>query len=115
MQYFDEIIDRNISNSFKYDLRKYYFKTDEIIPMWVADMDFEVPPFVFEALKSRLDHKIYGYTYIPDSFYEAIIYWLNDGPTFGPGEEGFHRMNFECSREVIIKTLKQIENTINTH
>ncbi|MBN1598904.1 MAG: PatB family C-S lyase [Bacteroidales bacterium] len=77
MQYnFDEIINRNNTDCFKYDLRKKFFNTDGIIPMWVADMDFRTPDFVMSALKTRIDHEILGYTTLNDSFYEAIVSWV---------------------------------------
>ena len=46
--------------------------------MWLADMDFEVPSFIYDELKKRINHRIFGYTYLSDSFYEAIIYWFNN-------------------------------------
>ncbi|MDP4187419.1 MAG: PatB family C-S lyase [Bacteroidota bacterium] len=78
MQYnFDETIDRNHTNCEKYDERRKFFGTEEVLPMWVADMDFRTPDFIVNAIKKRADHEIYGYSFQPESFYEAIIYWLN--------------------------------------
>ena len=74
---FDKIVNRERSFSYKYDLRKQFADPDEIIPMWVADMDFEVPPIVYEEMKKRLDHKIYGYTIQSDDFYKSVMYWFN--------------------------------------
>jgi cysteine-S-conjugate beta-lyase len=72
---FDEIIPREGTNCVKYDLRSAYFGREDVIPMWVADMDFAVPPFVSEAVRRRAEHPVYGYSIIPDSFYEAVINW----------------------------------------
>lgn len=72
---FDEHIDRSGTSTVKYDLRKAIFGQEDVIPMWVADMDFAVPPFVQEAVMKRAAHPIYGYTIIPDSFYSALINW----------------------------------------
>ncbi len=73
---FDEIIDRNNTNSVKYDLRTLKFGKENIIPMWVADMDFKTPPFIVDAVKKRAAHEIYGYTIRGNGFYESIIRWM---------------------------------------
>ena len=70
---FDEIIERRGTNSYKWDL----VKEDEVIPMWVADMDFPTAPTIIEALQKRVAHGIFGYTLVPDSYYEAIINWFS--------------------------------------
>ena len=72
---FDETIDRNGTSSIKYDFRKDTFGKDEVIPMWVADMDFETPDFIVNALQKRLNHHIYGYTYRSEEYYSSIISW----------------------------------------
>lgn len=72
---FDETIDREGSDSIKYDLRKDIFGRNDIIPMWVADMDFVTPDFIVNALQNRLRHNIYGYTYRPEEYYSSIINW----------------------------------------
>ena len=54
---FDEIIDRRGTSSVKWDgVQKYWNGRNDLLPMWVADMDFKTAPFVVEALKKRLDH-----------------------------------------------------------
>jgi cystathionine beta-lyase len=75
MPNFDETIDRSGTNSVKYDLRKSYFGREDVIPMWVADMDFAVPPFVLEAVLERAKHPVYGYSFTPDSYYDALMGW----------------------------------------
>lgn len=75
-QNFDEIINREGTSCYKYDLREKYFKTDNVFPMWVADTDFKAPDFILEALKKRLDHGIFGYTFLDDEYYNSIIGWL---------------------------------------
>ena len=62
---FDEIIDRRGTNSYKWDL----VKEEDVIPMWVADMDFQTAPAIIEALQKRVAHGIFGYTLEPDSYY----------------------------------------------
>jgi len=73
---FDEIIDRQNTNSYKYDFRGKLFGDETVTPLWVADMDFRTPDFVINAIKSRLKHDILGYTYIPDSTYQSVIDWV---------------------------------------
>lgn len=73
---FDELIPRQGTNSIKWDLRKTYFGREDVIPMWVADMDFRTPDFVIDALRSRLEHEILGYTFRSDRFRESIQNWM---------------------------------------
>ncbi len=77
---FDEVIERRNTNSVKYDLTSEYFGTDELIPMWVADMDFRTPDFIMKAIRKRAEHDILGYSIRPDSFYQAIIDWYKKKP-----------------------------------
>jgi cystathionine beta-lyase len=73
---FDRIIPRSGTASLKYDGRKNFFGTNDVLPLWVADMDFAVPAAVQDALMARAAHPVYGYTVYPDSIYEAQINWL---------------------------------------
>jgi len=75
---FDEIIDRTKTSSVKWDneFMKKYFKYEDLLPLWVADMDFRAPDELLDALRKRVDHGIFGYTVTPDSYYEAIINWF---------------------------------------
>lgn len=69
---FDEIIPRRDTNSYKWDNAE----DADILPMWVADMDFRTAPAVVEALHWKVAHGIYGYTKVPQKYYDAIIYWF---------------------------------------
>lgn len=73
---FDVVLPRENTNSVKFDLRKEIFGREDVIPMWVADMDFPVPPFVQKAVMRRAAHPIYGYSIIPESYNDAIIEWV---------------------------------------
>lgn len=75
---FDKIIDRESSGAIKYDARNQYFQKEDVIPMWIADMDFPSPPFVIEALQNRLKHPLLGYTMREEGFYRAIHFWLKN-------------------------------------
>ncbi|MDR2836154.1 MAG: PatB family C-S lyase [Bacteroidales bacterium] len=72
---FDEIIDRENSNCVKYDLREEVFHNKDIIPMWVADMDFKTPDFILQSIQKHCEHQCFGYSIIPKDFYSSIIYW----------------------------------------
>ncbi len=73
---FDRIIRRENTGSVKFDLRKEFFGTEELMPMWVADMDFATPDFILEAIRERASHEILGYSIRTDGFYDSIMEWL---------------------------------------
>lgn len=74
---FDEIIERRGTDSIKYDQLEERFGNPDLIPLWVADMDFRTPDFIVEALRKRCEHEIFGYTYASDAYYESIINWVH--------------------------------------
>ncbi|OFW77177.1 MAG: cystathionine beta-lyase [Alicyclobacillus sp. RIFOXYA1_FULL_53_8] len=74
---FDEVIDRTGTGSVKWDGRQARFGSSDAIPLWVADMDFRSPEPVMAALRSRVEHGIYGYTMATDGYYQAMIDWLS--------------------------------------
>lgn len=69
---FDEIIDRCGTNCVKWDGAE----NPDVLPMWVADMDFRTAPAIIEALSRRVDHGVFGYTRVPQSYYESITGWF---------------------------------------
>ena len=71
---FDKIINRRGTNCYKYD----EMPNDDTIALWVADMDFETAPCITDALRRRMEHGCFGYTMVPDSFYQATINWFAD-------------------------------------
>jgi cystathionine beta-lyase len=73
---FDELVDRLGTGAYKYDLRQKVFGTEDVIPMWVADMDFRTPDFIMKAIRKRTRHEVLGYTFRTDSFYKAIKDWV---------------------------------------
>ena len=74
---FDEIIDRKGTNCVKYDQLEERFGDGNLIPLWVADMDFRTPDFIVNALRKRCDHEIFGYTFDSDEYYQSIINWVH--------------------------------------
>ncbi|MFY9178601.1 MAG: PatB family C-S lyase [Venatoribacter sp.] len=73
---FDIPISREHTHCEKYDGRLAKFGRADVIPLWVADMDFAAPPCVQEALAQRLAHPVFGYSFAPDSLYEALYAWF---------------------------------------
>lgn len=69
---FDEIVDRRGSGCYKYDSEH----ARGLLPLWVADMDFRAAPCIQEALRKRLEHGVFGYTCVQDSYYEAVGRWF---------------------------------------
>jgi cystathionine beta-lyase len=74
---FDEPIERAGTSSVKYDLRRMMFGTEDVLPMWVADMDFRTPDFIMEAIRKRAGHELLGYTVRSDEFHHAFIDWVS--------------------------------------
>lgn len=73
---FDETISRKGTDCVKHDALKLFFGRDDLLPMWVADMDFRSPDFVMEALRQRCEHEVLGYAAAPQSYWKAVIGWL---------------------------------------
>jgi len=86
---FDEIIERRGTDCVKYDMLDAIFGNGDALPLWVADTDFRVPDFIMDALRHRMDHEILAYSYRPDSYFEAIINWLD------------HQHGWKISKEMI--------------
>lgn len=73
---FDTVRNRRGSGALKTDALRERYGRDDLVALWVADMDFDTPPFVVEALRRRLDHPIFGYAVVPDDYWSAIRSWL---------------------------------------
>jgi len=73
---FDEIIDREGTACVKWDLRDKVFGNPDVLPMWVADMDFKTPGFITDAIIQRASHPVYGYSFRTDEYYNSIINWM---------------------------------------
>ena len=91
---FDEIVPREGTNCIKYDALERFFGSKDVLPLWVADMDFKTPDFIVDAIKKRAEHEIYGYTFRDDAYYNSIIGWMErrhnwkikkDWISFSPG------------------------------
>lgn len=89
---FDTVIDRYNSNSLKYDCAKQWGVPEDVLPMWVADMDFKTAPEILEAMQKSVELGIFGYSIPPFSYYEAIAAWFQN------------RFAWEAKPEWIVKT-----------
>ena len=69
---FDKTIDRRATNSYKWDSAP-----EGVLPMWVADMDFRTAPAIIDSLQKRVAHGIFGYTRVPDAYYDAVTSWFS--------------------------------------
>lgn len=76
MYNFDEILVRKGTNCVKHDALMENFGRDDLLPMWVADMDFRSPDFVMDALRQRCQHEVLGYATAPNSYWETLQQWL---------------------------------------
>ena len=80
---FDQLIPRRGTNSVKWDEEP----AADILPMWVADMDFRTAPCVVEALRRRVEHGVYGYATVPESYYGAVTSWFARRHGWAPGAD----------------------------
>lgn len=74
---FDEVIDRRNTACIKWDFSKEFIGADDVLPMWVADMDFRTPEEVSHAIRKRAEHEIYGYSARTEGYFSSIIGWLS--------------------------------------
>lgn len=74
---FDEIVPRRHTDCLKYDNLQEMFGTEEVLPMWIADMDFKTPDFIVDAIRTRLSHELLGYSYICKRWKPAIQNWVS--------------------------------------
>ncbi|MCR4426292.1 MAG: PatB family C-S lyase [Firmicutes bacterium] len=73
---FDQVLDRRNTSSMKWDGVVHRFGRADILPLWVADMDFKAPQPVIDAIAERARHGVYGYTDIPTSYHESVVSWV---------------------------------------
>ena len=74
---FDKSIERNNTDSLKVDFKKEHGMSEDVLPLWVADMDYETAPCIIKALNERVAHGIYGYSYPKERYMKSVIGWMN--------------------------------------
>lgn len=87
---FDEPIDRKGSDCFKWDALPSMYGRDDLTPMWVADMDFRSPDFVFDAIRHRCNHEVLGYTMPSEGYWNAVTSWLHKHYEINTTKESLH-------------------------
>lgn len=90
MYNFDVVPNRRGTNSIKWDRADKAYGGENLLPMWIADMDFAVAPPIVEALHKKADEAVFGYTFLSDDYYNAVINWMKS------------RHNFEVAKEEIV-------------
>lgn len=75
---FDKIVDRTGSGDLKHEVLEERYGRADLLPLWVADMDFETPQFITDALRKRLDHSLFGYTVEPKDYWPTVQKWIKD-------------------------------------
>ncbi len=73
---FDQVIERRGSGALKYDALDERYGKSDLLPLWVADMDFATPDFIVDALKERLEHPVFGYTLEPENYWPTVQQWI---------------------------------------
>ena len=84
---FDEVVDRKNTNSIKYDFAKERGKPEDLLPLWVADMDFKAPKEVLDILENRMNHGIFGYSEPKSDYFNAIYNWMKKYHNWEPKED----------------------------
>ena len=87
---FDSGVVRKGTNSVKWDMNSVRFTGEDPIPMWIADMDFRAPDTITNAIRKMADQAAYGYTFLSDEYYQAVISWMK------------RRHHFDVQKEDII-------------
>lgn len=87
---FDDTLDRTDTQSIKWDFNQEFFGRSDLLPMWVADMDFETAPEVKKALHNRVEKGHFGYTKESEAYYEGILKWLNERHQWAIEKEWIH-------------------------
>ena len=108
---FDKITQRRGTNSYKWD------STDdkEVLPMWVADMDFPTAPCIINALEKRVEHGLFGYTRVPEEYYDAVISWFSRRHHWKPKREWFiYTSGVVPALSAVIKALTNVGDKVLT-
>ena len=114
MQYdFTTSAHREDTNAEKYTLRKRLFGRDDIVPLWVADMDIDTPTFVLDAIKNRLQHPVFGYEEVPESAFMAQCEWMRvEHNVAFEVDEMLYSHSVVASMGVAIEAFSEIGDTV---
>ena len=84
---FDEIVDRSQNYAAKFEESELHYGTNDVIPLWIADMDFRTAPCIVDAIKARADQGIFGYTWRTPKYFESIANWQSKRNGWLPSTE----------------------------
>jgi cystathionine beta-lyase len=104
---------REMTNAYKYTLRNTLFKTQDVIPLWIADMDIDTPYFILDAIKERLNHPIFGYESFPKSAFIAQQKWIHSRYDFNFDiDEVFYSPSVVATMGMVIEAFSNIGDKI---
>ena len=104
---------REMTNAYKYTLRNSLFKTQDIIPLWIADMDIDTPYFILDAIKERLNHPIFGYELFPKSAFIAQQKWIHSRYDFNfDMDEVFYSPSVVATMGMVIEAFSNIGDRV---
>ena len=110
---FDNFSDRSTTNAEKYQLREKLYGTNDVLPMWVADMDIDTPTFILDSIKNRLNHPILGYEEFPQTAKTAQINWMKRNHNFDIQKEWIlYSHSVVTSINIAIQTFTNIEDEV---
>ncbi len=113
MANYNKVYDRQNTNAEKYALRKEVYGTNDVIPMWVADMDIQTPQFIIDAMKERLNHPILGYEEFPKTAKKAQIAWMKKNYNFDIEEKSIlYSHSVVASMNIAIKAFTNIGDEV---
>jgi len=98
------LVERKGTNSLKWDALDVRFGSPNLISMWVADMEFKTPKEIVEALKERIEHGVFGYSYVSDDYYNAVIKWYKEKHNYEIKKEWFINIFTKVNDSVLILT-----------
>ena len=114
MEYtFDNVKNREYTNSFKWSAKNLDYEKGKIYPMWVADMEFSVSPAIKRRIIERLDENVYGYEMLSDHYYEAVKYWLKNRHSCKVEKENImYCSSTMCGLSIVLQTFTLQEDEI---
>ena len=115
MYNFDKIIDRTGSDDLKHGVLQERYGDANLLPLWVADMDFPTAPCIINALEKRVEHGIFGYTRVPEEYYDAVISWFSRRHHWKPRREWFiYTSGVVPALSAVIKALTNVGDKVLT-
>ena len=104
---------RENTNAEKYVLKKTLFKTDDVLPLWIADMDIDTPPFILDAVRLRLNHPIFGYEKFPTTAFLAQKEWVDKRYHFNfELDDMFYSHSVVSTMNLVIEAFSDVDDNV---